>query len=641
MHNVNIVINFIKKHMLSKFIKFKSPIRLNQYNIVLVALFYILLSFPTALLAANKIYRHNVYSDRKEFMRDVLHGTININSVTDDGTTALIYAVYESKTDQVKKLLDSNADPNIADNGKVTALIMASQSGHDEIVKILLSNGADPNKAGPSGYTPLMYASSYGNAGVVRLLLDAGANYKAENDDGVTALILASYTKHNEIAAVLRNKIENSPGYEKTDKAETMHEKEITEHDQQIILPNLVSYLEKYPSANKTLTFEFIKFKGICRGLTVLWLYYRWLDTQVDIANEHKSNWYMETADMLMKWDRKEKLTAETSASFNKFASLVCALQGTDTTHSDLEEAFPFVNLDTKGKTIKQKYKIVAEVTQEQLSSLLKQIVHDGELIQVIYVDGLDFHVTGLFKQNESYYYYNPNIGEIKTKSFDKIVSIIHKSGNHYNNDKGCLIAFSISSFDEIPHSYHKQKDFLNQIHAPIYDEALIFSAYLGCLDCLEFYLDGGANPSQIPNNQNGLTALMLASARGYSKIVTRLLSDKRVRIDQENASGFTALILASLYGHAKMVELLTKDGHANPNKTDFEGGTPLEYAIMGKHADVVRVLLDNNADWNKKNKFGASPLELAKTFCNKECMKFFREHIQGQGSGLQEHDDL
>ena len=110
--------------------------------------------------------------------------------------------------------------------------------------------------------------------------------------------------------------------------------------------------------------------------------------------------------------------------------------------------------------------------------------------------------------------------------------------------------------------------------------------------------------------NNTGMTALMLASCYGHHQVVELLLS-KDPDINIQNNDGWTALMLASRYGHHQVVELLLiKDPDINIQKND--GWTALMLACRNGHHQVVVLLLIKNPDINVQNNNGVTALIFA-----------------------------
>jgi ankyrin repeat protein len=127
----------------------------------------------------------------------------DVHGKTDDGETALMYAVWGDHAEVVKALLAAGADVNTRNNNGVTALIVASKMGNAEVVNALLTAGADANAKAPDSVTALMVASDRGRAEAVKALLAARAEVNAKNNNGETALMWASDRGHGDVVALL------------------------------------------------------------------------------------------------------------------------------------------------------------------------------------------------------------------------------------------------------------------------------------------------------------------------------------------------------------------------------------------------------------------------------------------------------
>ncbi len=117
------------------------------------------------------------------------------------GTTPLMHAAILGDAERIKNLLAQGADVNAVSADGSTALIYATSL---DAVQTLLSAGADPNKATNDGSTALMTAAAAGDLRTAGLLLKAGANPNARDADGNSALSIAAQRDHPEVARLLR-----------------------------------------------------------------------------------------------------------------------------------------------------------------------------------------------------------------------------------------------------------------------------------------------------------------------------------------------------------------------------------------------------------------------------------------------------
>src|SRR3990167_4169429 len=141
-------------------------------------------------------------------------------------------------------------------------------------------------------------------------------------------------------------------------------------------------------------------------------------------------------------------------------------------------------------------------------------------------------------------------------------------------------------------------------------------ASFNGNLDRVRELLYSSADGEKVNLNavdRYGQTPLYIASAEGYSEIVTELLSAGADPNITSNV-GFTPLAVSSFKtGRLKMViELLfPPDGGkgTDPNIADGDNRTPLLWASYYGRLDVVKVLIRAGADPNIANKDGRIPL--------------------------------
>ena len=136
--------------------------------------------------------------------------------------------------------------------------------------------------------------------------------------------------------------------------------------------------------------------------------------------------------------------------------------------------------------------------------------------------------------------------------------------------------------------------------------------------------LNEGADPNI--RNDDGYTALTMASYKGHTEILKLLLADRKTDPNRQNENGYTPLMSASDHGYTKTVELLLKYG-ANPNITDED--TALMIASHHGHTETVEALLaDPRTDLNIHGWGGDTALMLASDEGHTEIVKLLKRAI-------------
>lgn len=120
------------------------------------------------------------------------------------GYGPLMVASREGWSEVVVSLLDGGADINaVTADGKSALVFAALYSNNAGLIRILVTRGSDPNQGRPDGVTALMYGAMGGNADVVAALLNLGADPSAVDDQGRTAAFFAKDRGFPDVAQVL------------------------------------------------------------------------------------------------------------------------------------------------------------------------------------------------------------------------------------------------------------------------------------------------------------------------------------------------------------------------------------------------------------------------------------------------------
>jgi ankyrin repeat protein len=118
---------------------------------------------------------------------------VDVNAVSDNGTTALIWAVHRDDRPLIERLLKAHANVKTPNQYGATALLEAAAYGDAAVIEALLKAGADPDTANADGETVLMVIAHTGNVAAADALLKHGAHVDAtEKLRGQTALHFAA-----------------------------------------------------------------------------------------------------------------------------------------------------------------------------------------------------------------------------------------------------------------------------------------------------------------------------------------------------------------------------------------------------------------------------------------------------------------
>jgi len=137
-------------------------------------------------------------------VRKLIKEHADVNAPANDGSSALLWAVYHSDLEMTKALLAAGATVDAANHYDVTPLLQASRNGNVAIMQALLDAGAQPTRWHPEGETPLMAAARTGHVDAVQLLLTRGSFVNAQDPfQEETALMWAAAEGHLEVVKAL------------------------------------------------------------------------------------------------------------------------------------------------------------------------------------------------------------------------------------------------------------------------------------------------------------------------------------------------------------------------------------------------------------------------------------------------------
>jgi uncharacterized protein len=170
-----------------------------------VGLFVVLALVPWVVLqAADPSIVTGAQRNDLAAVRALIAKRVDVNQPAGDGSTALLWAVYNANVDMTRALLAAGAAPDTPNRYGVTPLLQASRTGDGPIMAALLKAGASVVRTHPDGETPLMAAARTGNVDAVRLLIEAGADVNASDTyQQQTALMWAAAEGHLAVTEAL------------------------------------------------------------------------------------------------------------------------------------------------------------------------------------------------------------------------------------------------------------------------------------------------------------------------------------------------------------------------------------------------------------------------------------------------------
>ncbi|CAN2103758.1 ankyrin repeat domain-containing protein [Wolbachia pipientis] len=119
---------------------------------------------------------------------------VNFKIESDDpalcGSTPLCYAAMNGHVDVAKTLIQHGASTDVVVNG-YNLLRTAAMSDNPSMIEFALGFGASIDDCSPNGRTPLIFAVGENNYESVAFLLEKGADYKKFTDKGMSALTLS------------------------------------------------------------------------------------------------------------------------------------------------------------------------------------------------------------------------------------------------------------------------------------------------------------------------------------------------------------------------------------------------------------------------------------------------------------------
>jgi ankyrin repeat protein len=122
--------------------------------------------------------------------------------------------------------------------------------------------------------------------------------------------------------------------------------------------------------------------------------------------------------------------------------------------------------------------------------------------------------------------------------------------------------------------------------------------------------LEQGIDVNQKDVNER--SALINATIYGHTDIVQMLLQVENINVNKQDESGWTALMKASEYGHKDIVKMLLQHKDIDVNRQNWKGTTALLWANLNGHREIVQMLEEKNMKQKQQNIYGRTALFVA-----------------------------
>ena len=533
---------------------------------------------------------------------DVVQVLINmgtdIETKNDKGHSPLHEASISGELTTVKMLVEAGADVRATDSERTTCLMFAAHSGHTDAVRYLAGlPEVELNQQSGDDRTALHVAVERENPDVVQVLIDAGANIEIKNDEGRSPLHVASFVGE---VATMTKLVRAGADVCSTD-SESMSCLMFAAHSGQT---DAVRYLAGLPevdldqqSTDDRTALHFAVEANHPDVVQVL------IDAGANIEIKNDEG-------------RSPLHLASFSGELTTVKLLVEA--GADVRATDAERDTCLILAAYSGHTDTVRYLAgLPEVELNQQSGDDSTALHFAvepnhpDVVQVLIDAGADLDAkNGL---GHSPLHMASISGELTTMTklvragadlctTDPLRRTCLMFAAHHGHTNAVRYLAGLSEVDLNQQSGDKR----TALYAAVMEKHT---------DVVQVLIDAGADIDA--KDGDGRSPLFLASCLGELTTVTKLVkagADVRATDSERD----TCLILAANTpsaahsGHTDTVRYLAGLPEVDLNQQSGDGHTALHFAVERENPDVVQVLIDAGANIEIKNNEGRSPLQVA-----------------------------
>jgi uncharacterized protein len=144
-----------------------------------------------------------------------------------------------------------------------------------------------------------------------------------------------------------------------------------------------------------------------------------------------------------------------------------------------------------------------------------------------------------------------------------------------------------------------------------------------GDIELVSRLLDSGIDVNI--QEKHGRTPLMDAVINKNEELV-KILVQRGANVNLQDARGLSALHFASQNYQLEIIRVLIIN-NVEIDIQDINGNTPLSDAVFNSKGkgEVISLLIENGANRDLVNKYGMSPLQLAKTISNYDVLQYIK----------------
>ena len=570
-----------------------------------------------------------------ECVKQLIDGGVNVDIVDNKGNTSLVLAAENGNAFCARELIAAGADVNASNMKGLTSLMLAARYGHIKCVKELIAAGADVKLTNKNGFNSLIMAAQNGHTERVRELISAGAQVNKQYQWGPTALWLASYKGHS---ACIKELVTAGADVNRsfTTRPLTTAIKAENEYSLEDLLKAGadVNSIDGVDGNTPLMTAVGVNNK------TIVQLLIDWGANINAENNKGETALYLAVTKAHADFQRQQTNNHQivyilllAGAHLHKTSS------GLDpcTVHAD-KAKFTKTNphilkmLSAGGANIVDKENF-SSVKQLQNSSKdcirghLKQIHPEKNLYVTIPQLGLP---TRLQSDLLFYTLQNPqipkllcpvdanNVEEEKVSSIQQLQDCskdcIREHLKQIHPEKSLYVTVSQlglptrSQYDLFFHILQKNNQILKNNEVQ-----LILKAFEGDIESAQSLIGAGAAVNS--QDEEGMTALMIASKNGYLEMVEQLVKEG-AGLNLQTLFGDTALIYVTRKNQNDCVQKLLEYG-AEINTQDKDGNTALIHAAKVAHNECLHTLNETGANPNIQNNDGSTALILGITCLN------------------------